>query len=268
VWQEGAELYRDFPWRKVSDPYLILVSEVMLQQTQVARVLNYWEPFCVRFPTLDALAATDNAAVLEQWQGLGYNRRALALKRCAEICSERYQGILPETEAELLALPGIGAASAAGIRAFAFQYPGIYLETNVRAVFIHEFFPDVESVSDKEIMPLVEATCSQDNPRGWYYSLLDIGAHLKQQVQNPSRKSAHYARQSTFVGSRRQKRAELLRQVLAFPGIDSETLYLKLCEFEKQAGREIVSSGIFESLIEDMLKEGFFRKEGEKLFVT
>ena len=266
VWDEGAKCYRDLPWRNIDDPYQVLVSEVMLQQTQVNRVLGYWGPFCSLFPTLDALAAADSASVLERWQGLGYNRRALALKRCAEACASQYAGLLPQKPDELLALPGIGPCTAAGITAFAYRKPAVYIETNVRAVFIHEFFPQEGRVADKDIAPLVEATCSRQDPRGWYYALLDYGAHLKQQVANPTRRSAHYARQSAFEGSRRQKRAELLRLVLASPGIDAESLYHLLERGEAHAGRGGLARGDFESLVADMLKEGFFTEQEGAFF--
>ena len=141
VWQEGLRLYRDLPWRNTRDAYAIMLSEIMLQQTQVSRVEKYWERFLALFPTLDALASAETSLVLEMWQGLGYNRRALALKRCAEVCSQQYGGQLPRSTEELLALPGIGPATAGGIRAFAYGEPGLYLETNVRTVFLHELFP-------------------------------------------------------------------------------------------------------------------------------
>ena len=132
----GDELYRDLPWRHVDDPYAVLVSEIMLQQTQVARVDGRWQRWCERFPSVDALAAADAADVLEEWQGMGYNRRALALWRAAGIVSAA-GGAMPIEARELVALPGIGPATAAGIRAFAYDLPGVYLETNVRSVFLH-----------------------------------------------------------------------------------------------------------------------------------
>lgn len=266
IWEEGKRLYRDLPWRNIDDPYQVLVSEVMLQQTQVSRVLNHWERFCALFPSIDALASADTALVLEQWQGLGYNRRALALKHSAEICSERYEGRVPQTQEALRALPGIGAATAAGVVAFAYRRPTVYIETNVRTVFIHEFFPSAASVTDKELSILVEATCSQDDPRGWYYALLDYGAHLKQSLVNPSRKSAHYTRQDAFTGSRRQKRAALLRTVLARPGIHVEKLHAQLNEDEVSAGREQVDSATFDSLVKDMIHEGFFHVRSNRFY--
>ena len=109
VWDQGRQHYRSLPWRHIEDPYGVLVSEVMLQQTQVTRVLGRWEAWMRLFPTVDALAAADTATVLEQWQGLGYNRRALALKRACEACARDFGGALPKDEAGLLALPGVGA---------------------------------------------------------------------------------------------------------------------------------------------------------------
>ena len=237
----------------------------MLQQTQVKRVLGYWPAFLDAFPTVDALAAASTSDVLERWQGLGYNRRALALKRAAEICSGEHGGRVPRGYEELLALPGVGPASAAGIRAFAFQEPGVYLETNVRTVFLHEFFSGRDKVPDAELVPLVERTCDKEDPRGWYYALLDWGAHLKATGENPSRKSAHHTRQSAFEGSRRQKRAFIVREVLAQPGVEVGEVKRLLDEEQRQAGREEVEAALFESVLEDLQQEGFFRREGDRL---
>ena len=266
VQREGAAHYRVLPWRGIDDAYAVLVSEVMLQQTQVKRVLSYWERFMSAFPTVDALAAASSSDVLEQWQGLGYNRRALGLWRCACECSERYAGRLPETADELIALPGIGQATAAGIMAFARNTASVYVETNVRTVFLHLLFGDVDAVDDREVTPLVAATClASGNPRLWYYALLDYGAYLKTQVKNPSRRSAHYARQSAFEGSRRQKRAELVRIVLADPGITRTCALASLSEEELSQGREAVDGELFASLLADLAREGFFRIEGDSL---
>ena len=264
VVSEGARLYRELPWRNVDDPYAVLVSEVMLQQTQVKRVLKHWERWMALFPTIDALAAADTAEVLTQWQGLGYNRRALALKRACEACSACSGGALPKTAEELEGLPGIGPATAAGIVAFAYNRPSVYIETNVRTVFLHELFPERDKVSDRELAPLVELTCPDVDARGWYYALLDYGAHLKTLVANPSRRSAHYARQSAFEGSRRQKRAELVRIVLAEPGITADELARRLDAFERAGGRAGATVQEFESIVADLMSEGFFRREGDR----
>lgn len=264
VQERGRELYRDLPWRGIVDPYAVLVSEVMLQQTQVKRVLSYWPRFLSAFPTLDALAAASTSDVLELWQGLGYNRRALALKRCADQCSCENGGKLPESADELVKLPGIGPATAAGVVAFAFDRPALYLETNVRTVFLHELFPGKDGVKDTEVAPLVQMTCPQQGVRAWYYALLDYGAHLKSVLPNPSRRSAHHMRQSAFEGSRRQKRAELVRIVLASApeGISVEAAALALDGEERAAGRPGVDAELVRSIAQDLAAEGFFKLEG------
>ena len=265
VEEEGARRWRDLPWRNLDDPYAVLVSEVMLQQTQVARVAGRWERFMALFPTVDALAAASVSDVLEQWQGLGYNRRALALKRAADECSAHRAGTLPRTAEELQRLPGVGPATAAGVVAFAYDEPAVYLETNVRSVFLQVLFPGRDGVPDRELRPLVAATCPAFGVRAWYYALLDYGAHLKTVVANPSRRSAHYARQSAFEGSRRQKRAELLRIVLADPGIPLQVAAASLDVEERAAGRGPVDPDLFADIVADLAREGFFREEEGRL---
>ena len=266
VRERGAALYRELPWRNVDDPYGVLVSEVMLQQTQVARVQRYWSRWMGLFPTVDALAAADTAAVLEAWQGLGYNRRALALKRACEDCAAARVGTLPDTVDELVRLPGIGPATAAGVVAFAFDRPSVYIETNVRSVFLHELFPDADGVPDKLLAPYVADTCPETDVRGWYYALLDYGAHLKTQVANPSRRSRHYARQSAFEGSRREKRSFILKCVLAAPdGIAAAEVRRLLDVREREAGRGDIDPVLFDSILSDLSAEGFFHLQGDLL---
>lgn len=262
VQEEGAEHYRDLPWRGIDDAYAVLVSEVMLQQTQVARVERYWTRFLEAFPTVEALAQGSVAEVLALWQGLGYNRRALALKRAAEqVAAEG--GQLPRTFDALVALPGIGPATAAGVMAFAHQEPAVYVETNVRAVFLHELFPGEEKVPDADLVPYVADTASTVDPRGWYYALLDYGAALKRSGINPTRASTTYARQSAFEGSRRQKRAELVRIALAAPeGIELAAVRRALDDAEAASGRGSVDEVLFDELIAELVREGFLLQEG------
>ena len=173
---------------------------------------------------------------------------------------------LNTADAETLqTLPGIGPATAAGVMAFAHNRPAVYVETNVRTVFIHCLFPGRDRVADREIVPLVADTCPEDDPRSWYYALLDYGAHLKQEVANPSRRSAHHTRQSAFEGSRRQKRAEVLRVVLAEPGIPLDDAHARLNAFEAAGGRGSVDRALFESIVDDLVSEGFFRRDGQTL---
>ena len=292
VAKKGRELYRDLPWRRTYDPYAIWISEVMLQQTQVSRVDGRWQRWLERFPTVDALAAAAPSDVLEEWQGLGYNRRALSVHRAAQAISEA-GGVFPQDPKELVKLPGIGPATAAGIRAFAFNLHGVYLETNVRTVFLHELYPQAEGVPDSELVPLVELTCPASvedavdavaagadaavntaaetdetvlTPRSWYYALLDYGAYLKKTIPNPSRRSKSHVKQSRFEGSHRQKRAELLRVLLAHKdegGAEFDTLHQELCQVEVNAGRETLDEQVTLGLLEELAKEGFCQKNNE-----
>ena len=269
VLARGRELYRDLPWRRTRDPYAIWVSEVMLQQTQVARVDGRWQRWLERFPSIDALASAQTADVLEEWQGMGYNRRALALMRAAQVVSIA-GGVMPHEQRDLEALPGIGPATAAGIRAFAYNLPGVYLETNVRTVFLHELYPEATSVPDRELIPLVERTCppdasdGEDDPRTWYYALLDYGAHLKKTVPNPSRRSRTHVRQGRFEGSHRQKRAMVVRIVLANrEGVSLADVCTELSGQEVRAGRPAVSKQEVLALLEELSAEGFCHREGD-----
>jgi A/G-specific adenine glycosylase len=254
VWAHFRANRREMPWRESADPYAVLVSEVMLQQTQVARVTPRYRDWLEAFPTLESLAAAPLPAVLERWQGLGYNRRALALKRAAELAVERFGGALPADEATLRTLPGIGPVTAAALMDYAFGVPTPFIETNVRAVFLHHFFADADGVPDSALIPIVAATWDADDPRGWGYALMDYGVHLKREFPNPSRRSSHHARQSTFEGSRRQKRARLLRAVLADPGSGAEAYAAGL-------GIEPTEA---EELLEALAAEGFLVCDGDR----
>ncbi|HAH61209.1 MAG TPA: endonuclease III [Treponema sp.] len=212
---ENYRLYgRSFPWRETSDPYAILVSEMMLQQTQTLRVLPKYEAWLKRFPDVQALANAPLPDVLAAWNGLGYNSRAKYLQNaCREVC-EKYNGIFPDTKDGLDSLPGVGPYTAGAVSAFAYNNPEVFIETNIRSVFIFFFFNgSEEKIPDEQLLPLVEQTLDRRNPREWYYALMDYGAELKKRVKNPSRKSARYAKQSKFEGSLRQARGAILRQL-------------------------------------------------------
>lgn len=201
---------RRLPWRETTDPYRIIVSEVMLQQTQAERVIGKYSAFVDLFPDFASLARASLREVLQVWQGLGYNRRALALTQMAGIVLEGYGGSLPASVDVLTALPGIGNATACAVMAFAFNKPVVFIETNIRSVFIHVFFDDHENVSDRAVRSLVARTLDEANPRRWYNALMDYGARLKKKGANPSRRSRHYRRQGRFEGSNRQVRGKIL----------------------------------------------------------
>ncbi len=223
IWSFYRANKRNFAWRGISDPYAVLVSEMMLQQTQTQRVIPKYDEWMKAFPSAQTLAAAPLSEVLSHWVGLGYNRRAVFLqKACKAVCSD-YKGIFPHSREELEKLPGIGPYTAGAVTTFAYNQPNVFIETNIRSLFIHFFFSDAllqdadKKIDDSEIAPLVEATLDRHNPREWYYALMDYGADLKKKVVNPSRKSRQYARQSRFEGSLRQARGAILRQLSQKP---------------------------------------------------
>ena len=223
VWRHFKRHGRDLPWRRTTNPYHILVSEIMLQQTQVARVIPKYGQFIARFPTLRDLDRASTADVLKTWQGLGYNRRALALKK---IAAQLSGGTIPRNPKELEQLPGIGPYTAGAIAVFAYNKKAICIETNIRRVFLHHFFPQATEASDDELVPYIEQTLPlRRDVRTWYWALMDYGSWLGNQVaQNPNRKSAHYTRQSKFEGSYRQLRGAVLRVILAHKKISPATI--------------------------------------------
>jgi A/G-specific adenine glycosylase len=247
----------DLPWRKTRDPYAILVSEIMLQQTQVDRVIPFYQRFIAEFPNFDQLAQASVPQVLKAWQGLGYNRRALALKKISEIVVGRYQGKLPEKYEELLALPGIGPTTAAGVGAYAFNRGVPFIETNIRRTYIHFFFPRKEQVRDDLLLPLVEKTSDTRRAREWYWALMDYGTMLAKTVSNPNRRSAHYTRQSTFTGSTRQLRGQLVRLLLAHQKLS----LAQLARLTAQPHARV------EKVIHDLVQEGFIAKSQKKFML-
>jgi A/G-specific adenine glycosylase len=212
------------PWRKTRDPYKILVSELMLQQTQVARVIPKYTAFLKKFPTFAALAKAPLGAVLAEWQGLGYNRRAKYLHQTAKIIMREYKGAFPTEPAVIETLPGIGHYTARAISAFAFNKPEVFIETNIRTVFTHFYYQGRSLVHDKNLLPLVEQDLkkSRMEPRDFYAALMDYGAYLKGSGIRINSKSAHYTKQSKFEGSRRQKQAAKLRKLLSSGASDKE----------------------------------------------
>lgn len=216
VWDYYAKHGRDLLWRQPEangsfDPYKILVSEIMLQQTQVTRVTQKYVEFLNAFPSVSHLASASLGDVLRLWSGLGYNRRAKFLWQAANKLVSEYGGQFPSSQKELVGLPGVGVNTAGAICAYAFNQPVVFIETNVRTAYIHHFFADRHDVHDKELVPLIKQTVDKENPREWYWALMDYGSFLKTTVGNVSRSSKHYTKQSTFEGSKRQIRGQVLK---------------------------------------------------------
>ena len=245
---------RDFPWRRTDDPYEILVSEIMLQQTQVDRVTRWYGRFLTAFPDLATLAQASVHEILSVWQGLGYNRRGLFLQRLARQVVEEFGGRLPDSPEILRTLPGIGPATAGALATFAFNRPVVFLETNIRRVFLHFFFPHSTGVTDRQLFPLVGQTLDTTRPRLWFYALMDYGASLKAQAPNPNRRSAHYRKQSPFENSDRQIRSRILQMLLKESPLH-KNLVEKADGQRPTRVRRIISQLVAEGFLEQ--REGF-----------
>lgn len=249
IWTFYSRHGRRLPWRDDTSPFSVLVSEIMLQQTQVSRVIPKYTDFIERFSDMESLASATQAEVLRSWQGLGYNRRARFLHKAAQRIVAQYKGVLPADVAMLERLPGIGPATARSIAVFAYNQPLVFIETNIRSVFLYEFFPDQESVEDTTLWPYLEATLEEADPRQWYWALMDYGSYLKRTVGNPGRRSWHYNRQTPFTSSRRRVRG-LVLQALSQQSYTWEQL------------QQVVSDERLSDVVADLRTEGFIAKHG------
>jgi A/G-specific adenine glycosylase len=229
-----------------------MVSEFMLQQTRTERVIPYWENWMKIWPRPRALADASMEEALRAWSGLGYNRRCRYLKDCAAIIADENSGRVPETPQSLLLLPGVGPYMSSAIACFAYNFPAVFIETNIRSAVIHCFFPGRNDVRDSEIIPILEAALDRDDPRTWHYALMDYGAYLKKTTANPGRRSAHYTRQSPFSGSFRQARGKVIKALVSMGQCSAEELKL--------------ASGLEDEKLYDVLeklkKESFVAEDG------
>lgn len=256
IWGHFRKHGRDLPWRNTKNPYHILVSEIMLQQTQVERVKRFYPKFLEVFPDWHTLAKAPLKKILACWQGMGYNRRAKYLRELAHIVVKRHHNKLPQDPVELSRLPGIGRATAGAIVAYAFGKPTVFIETNIRRVFIFHFFKGNSAVHDRDIFPLIEQTLDWKKPREWYWALMDYGAALGKNSSNPNRKSAHYVRQSPFKRSRRQLRGAILRALLRSP--------LTRRQLGECLGKENLS---LNTALFQLIAEGLIKKRGNTYLV-
>ncbi len=271
---------KQYPWRLSSDPYQILVSEFMLQQTQTERVIPKFIDFIERFPTVLHLAAAKQNEVLQLWQGLGYNRRALFLHQTAYFIQKKHHGQIPKKQDLLTALPGIGSYTAAAIQAFAFNIPSVVIETNIRTVYIYHFFTQNDihmqksnslkrKIPDEDLLPLIEQTLDIHNPRKWYNSLMDYGAHIKKKHTNPSKRSKQHTVQTPFIGSNRQIRGAIIRQLTQFDTLTyTQLLQAVFQDINRSSRLKGVGTNITHSNLERieknlnlLIKEGFIVKK-------
>jgi A/G-specific adenine glycosylase len=230
----------------------------MLQQTQVERVTEKYVEFLAAFPDFAALAKAPLSKLLKIWQGMGYNRRALALKSLAQKVLKDHRGKLPSEPDKLMALPGVGKYTAGAVRAFAFNKPVVFLDTNIRRVYIHEFFQDRENIRDEELLPFVEQTMDTRNPRKWYNALMDYGAMLKKEHGNPNRRSAHYTRQSPFENSNRQVRGMIVKILVEASSLSTSQIAKKTGMDEERVKKNLLQ----------LEEEGFIKKKGRSFVIA
>lgn len=246
----------ELPWRHTDNPYHILVSEVMLQQTQIERVLNKYPLFIKKYRDFPSLARARIGSLYDVWQGMGYNRRALALKEIARvIVKPPYNGILPSDMHTLMTFPFVGQSTAGAVSAFAFHRPVAFIETNIRRVFIHFFFHEQKMVTDGEIIPLIKKTIDRKDPRLWYYALMDYGSALRGLHENPNRKSVQYKKQSPFIGSHRQMRGRILRLVREERKITAKNVAWQLS----------IPHDKIRKAIDQLCTEGFLKQKGRSI---
>lgn len=214
VWRHYRAHGRNaLPWRHTFSPYHILVSEIMLQQTQVERVIPFYWRFLEKFPTVRRLANASLSEVIKVWQGLGYNRRAQKLYLAAQEIVEHYRGSFPKTAEQIALLPGVGPYTAHAVAAFAFNQDGVFIETNIRTAIIHHFFSGRKNISDEQITEVLEQVSPKGKAREWYSALMDYGAYLKSTGISHNAQSKKYMKQSKFVGSLREARGAILREL-------------------------------------------------------
>jgi A/G-specific adenine glycosylase len=254
----------ELPWRQTDDGYAIYISEIMLQQTQVSRVIPKYEQWLSDLPDFKSVASAPTKEILLHWQGLGYNRRALYIKETCKEIVDTHSGRLPQSEPELLDLPGVGPYTTGALQAFVYDLPVVFIETNIRTVFIHHFFPDQDEVTDTEIKKMIEETLPKNKARNWYWALMDYGSHLKKTVGNLNKKSKSYRKQSTFTGSNRQLRAVLTRYILEHEPATLEDIEREFSELVKEHKH-------MESLkrnLKQLESEGFLRRAGNTYQTT
>lgn len=254
IWQKGRELFRTMPWRVDTRPYYVLVSEIMLQQTQVDRVIPKFEAFIAELPTIEMLARAPLSTVLRLWSGLGYNRRAKFLWEAARVVTDQYGGIIPDALEEIVKLPGVGPNTAGAIVAYSFNRPAVFVETNVRTVFFYHVFTQQVDVPDALIRQAVKKAIDIEHPREWYWAVMDYGAWLKRSGAGAINKSAHYKKQAPLKGSVREMRGRIVRHLTSGSATDEQ---LRTAVFADERYEQAIRALQKEAIIER--KNGRYR---------
>tara|TARA_A100001037_G_scaffold306395_1_gene351195 strand:- start:3534 stop:4337 length:804 start_codon:yes stop_codon:yes gene_type:complete len=249
---------RDLPWRKTFDPYSILVSEIMLQQTQVSRVLNFYDKFLNTYPNFSSLAGADNKKLFELWNGLGYWKRALNLRKIAEIIQVKYGGVFPNDIDILKTLPGVGEYTSAALKCFIYNYPIAFVETNIRKVLKHFFFPDIENIPDKQIYRIADLVLDRNNPREWNYALMDYGSS-----ELRLRKVSRNAKKESFVLSNRYYRGVLIRYINQKGKVSIDEINILLNEKNENK----ISSNRIKLILESLVKDQLIIYKNDKYFI-
>lgn len=244
------------PWRQDTRPYYVLVSELMLQQTQVGRVIPKFEAFIDAFPDEKTLAASDLADVLVHWQGLGYNRRAKFLHDGAKRIIDEFDGQFPTQRSDILSLPGVGPNTAGAIEAYAFNRPSVFIETNIRTVYIHHCFDDQEAIDDHAIRRVLTETIDHEHPREFYWSLMDYGTWLKANGVRNVRRSKHYRKQAPLEGSVRQVRGKIVAVLGAGP------------QKEPELRAVMPPDDRFDTALAGLLRDGLVMRTGSLIHLT
>jgi A/G-specific adenine glycosylase len=253
-----AENQRDLPWRKTRDPYAILISEIMSQQTQISRVIPKYVAWIEAFPSVFDLAKATTVDVLTHWSGLGYNRRALYLQKAAQRIVADFNGIFPDDEKILQTLPGIGEYTASAIACFAFDKQIVVIDTNVRKVIITQFLIDSEEVGGRNEMKLIRHIAEQLLPHGrayaWNQALMDYAGSVlkKEKISIP--------KQSKFKDSDRYYRGQIIKLLLEKQQITNAELH---DHFNKK--EQIVNQERLRNLIVGLEKDNLIKKNKEKI---
>ncbi len=250
-----ADFLRDLPWRQLAEDreqrfYQVLVSEIMLQQTQVKRVIEKYNQWMVFMPTITSAAANSRGDFITMWQGLGYNRRAGYLYDIVRHTNAR---AIPKDLTTLSTFKGIGINTAHAISVYCDNTPSLFIETNIRTVVIHHFFKNEDAVSDKQIALILDELLPKDNPRMWYWALMDYGTELKRQKLGSIKNSSQYRKQSKFKGSRRELRGRILRAVAECRAVSIHVL------------RDTLKDDRYDEIIKDLIAEDLLWVKNGKL---